>query len=112
MLPVGVIRDDNYTFSPSLPWERGPECGGIPEWAAEKPAVITYPRQIRGRRLNADENKSAHLICPVFAVCVFPPISPPSHSFNVPLSHSLLASLLPSFLSLPLSLTYAEVGRL
>lgn len=47
-------------FPPVLPGEWGPESCSLAEpplWAAKNPTVITYHRQSRGPRLNADENE-------------------------------------------------------
>lgn len=45
-------------FPPALPREWGPESCSVaepPPWAVSEPTVITYHRQSRGPRLNADE---------------------------------------------------------
>lgn len=48
-------------FPTTLPREWGPESCSVtvpPPWAVTKPTVITYQRQKRGPRLNADENET------------------------------------------------------
>lgn len=59
-------------FPPVLPGEWGPESCSLaepPPWAAKNPTVITYHRQSRGPRLNADENEKRSFWFVLFLVC-------------------------------------------